>query len=62
MRQILNNSLRRSRRGQKRRKKKRKKLGQDTEARKGLERYGTPGSSEHAGGLGTKAEQGRQDG
>lgn len=56
MRQILNNSLRRSRRGQKRRKKKRKKLGQDTEARKGLELYGTPGSSEHAGRLGTKAE------
>lgn len=37
-------------------KKKKDKLGQDTEARKGLELYGTPGSSEHARELGMEAE------
>lgn len=37
-------------------KKKKDKLGQDMEARKVLELYGTPGSSEHAGELRMKAE------
>lgn len=38
------------------RKKKENKLGRGMEAGKRMELYGAPGSSEHAGGLGMKAE------